>query len=277
MVGWNAGSGVEHLMCTPHQLRLKAGISLSGRGERWWAQACRLLSSAASATMADAYWRYGDARQQAVAAAMAPPAATLKRPRLDYHDIPSGSDMLGYYVLEDERTVNHAIRDTESLGASYDRYLRDGISSYPAGQPVRPVGGGIGSQPVDDRRMMTIGALDGQGGRRPEPPLPPDASNTLFVEGLPADCTRREVSHIFRPFVGFEEVRLVNKESRQPRGDPIILCFVDFTTAAQAAIALEALQGYRFDENDRKSANLRLQFARFPGPRSFGGPRGRQH
>ncbi|THU63980.1 hypothetical protein C4D60_Mb01t21610 [Musa balbisiana] len=262
MVGWNAGFGVEHLICTPHQLRGKAG---------------NRLSAAASATMADAYWRYGDARQQAVAAAMAPPAATLKRPRLDYHDIPSGSDMLGYYVLEDERTVNHAIRDTESLGASYDRYLRDGISSYPAGQPVRPVGGGINSQPVDDRRMMTIGALDGQGGRRPEPPLPPDASNTLFVEGLPADCTRREVSHIFRPFVGFEEVRLVNKESRQPRGDPIILCFVDFTTAAQAAIALEALQGYRFDENDRKSANLRLQFARFPGPRSFGGPRGRQH
>lgn len=35
--------------------------------------------------------------------------------------------MLGYYVLEDERTVNHAIRDTESLGASYDRYLRDGV------------------------------------------------------------------------------------------------------------------------------------------------------
>ncbi|RWV86845.1 hypothetical protein GW17_00051219 [Ensete ventricosum] len=165
--------------------------------------------------MADAYWRYGDARQQAVAAAMPPPAATLKRPRLDYHDMPSGSDMLGYYVLEDERTVNRAIRDTESLGASYDRYLRDGISSYAAGQPVRPVGGGISHQPVDDRRMMTIGALDGQGGRRPEPPLPPDASNTLFVEGLPADCTRREVSHIFRPFVGFEEVRLVNKESRQ--------------------------------------------------------------
>ncbi|RWW49114.1 hypothetical protein BHE74_00044759 [Ensete ventricosum] len=148
--------------------------------------------------MADAYWRYGDARQQAVAAAMPPPAATLKRPRLDYHDMPSGSDMLGYYVLEDERTVNRAIRDTESLGASYDRYLRDGVFAIP-------------SLPFAD---------------------------------------------IFRPFVGFEEVRLVNKESRQSR--------LDFA-------------GYRFDENDRKSANLRLQFARFPGPRSFGGPRGRQH
>lgn len=31
---------------------------------------------------------------------------------------------------------------------------------------------------------------------RPEATLPPDASSTLFVEGLPADCTRREVSRI---------------------------------------------------------------------------------
>ena len=34
--------------------------------------------------MADAYWRYGDARHQAAAAAMAPPPATLKRPRAEY-------------------------------------------------------------------------------------------------------------------------------------------------------------------------------------------------
>ncbi|RRT61168.1 hypothetical protein B296_00016909 [Ensete ventricosum] len=102
----------------------------------------------------------------------------------------------------------------------------------------------------------------------------------------------------------------------QPGADPLVLCFVDFATTAQAAIALEALQGdndifkslihlisllvslnnwqtlknlrcfsvfsrldfagYKFDENDRESANLRLQFARFPGPRSFSGPRGRR-
>ena len=34
--------------------------------------------------------------------------------------------------------------------------------------------------------------------------------------------------------------------------------------------------GYKFDEHERESANLRLQFARFPGPRSGGGPRGRR-
>jgi len=71
-------------------------------------------------------------------------------------------------------------------------------------------------------------------------------------------------------------VRLVNKESRHPGGDPHVLCFVDFDNPAQATIALEALQGYKFDEHDRDSAHLRLQFSRFPGPRSAGGPRGRR-
>jgi hypothetical protein len=42
---------------------------------------------------------------------------------------------------------------------------------------------------VKDRTM-------GYGGGRSEVPLPPDASSTLFVEGLPANCTRREVARI---------------------------------------------------------------------------------
>ncbi|WOL19155.1 RNA-binding protein 1-like [Canna indica] len=197
--------------------------------------------------MADAYWRYADNRHQvAPAAAMTAPSSAVKRPRTEYVEIPGGPEILGYYPRDDERTGHRVIRDTEAIGASYDRYLRNGISSF-GGEPVRTVGGGISCHPVDDRRMMSVGGLDsrtvGYGGGRPEPSLPPDASNTLFVEGLPANCTRREVSHIFRPFVGFREVRLVNKESRHPGADPLILCFVDFGTPAQAAVALEALQG----------------------------------
>ncbi|CAL9126324.1 unnamed protein product [Musa textilis] len=241
--------------------------------------------------MADAYWRYADARHQAAAQAQAQaqaaaaaaaavvptPQPAIKRPRSDYPDMPGGSEMLGYYTHDEERTGFRVIRDTETVEASYDRYLRNGISSYGAGEPVRPVAGGITAHPVDDRRVMGVAGMDrsGYGGGRLEPPLPPDASNTLFVEGLPSDCTRREVSHIFRPFVGFQEVRLVTKESRHPGQDPLVLCFVDFVTPAQAAVALEALQGYKFDENDRESSNLRLQFARFP-PRSSGGHRGRR-
>ncbi|XP_008790541.1 RNA-binding protein 1 isoform X2 [Phoenix dactylifera] len=229
--------------------------------------------------MADGYWRYGDARHQAQAA-MAPPQPPMKRPRPDYGDVPAGSEYVGYYPREEGRAGHRVIRDTESISASYDRYLRDGIVSYGGGESLRPVAGGMGGHPVDDLRMMGVGGMDGRsvgyGSGRPETPLPPDASCTLFVEGLPANCTRREVSHIFRPFAGFREVRLVNKESRHPGGDPLVLCFVDFSTPSQAAVALDALQGYKFDEHDRDSANLRLQFARFPGPRSAGGPRGRR-
>ncbi|GMP70649.1 hypothetical protein CsSME_00029417 [Camellia sinensis var. sinensis] len=104
-------------------------------------------------------------------------------------------------------------------------------------------------------------------------PLPSDASSTLFVEGLPANCTRREVSRIlsqydnfysfnallyifslylcsltwvvdiFRPFVGYKEVRLVTKEPRRSGDDPLVLCFVDFVSPAHAATAKDALQG----------------------------------
>jgi hypothetical protein len=30
--------------------------------------------------------------------------------------------------------------------------------------------------------------------------VPKNASSTLVVNGLPADCSEREVAHIFRPF-----------------------------------------------------------------------------
>lgn len=219
-------------------------------------------------------------------------APSLKRARPDYVDGPGGQDMAGYYPREN--AGYHSLRDNEVLGASYDRYLRNGVPAVAVNEPSRAVVGGMGGAgmggagmvgagmsgyPGDERRMMGVVGMDSRGmgyGARPEPPLPPDASNTLYIEGLPANCTRREVSHIFRPFVGFREVRLVNKESRHPGGDPHVLCFVDFDSPAQATIALEALQGYKFDEHDRESAHLRLQFSRFPGPRSAGGPRGRR-
>ncbi|KAH7538272.1 RNA-binding protein 1 [Ziziphus jujuba] len=232
--------------------------------------------------MADSYWRYSDARQ--------PPSSGItpmvgKRPRSDYdassHDLPS------YFPHDDDRGALRGVRDTESINASYDRYLRSSqISSYGGGQSARTLGGAIPSRSVDDPRIVGIGGVDpgatvkdrnlGFGSARPEVPLPPDATSTLFVEGLPANCTRREVAHIFRPFVGYKEVRLVSKESRHPGGDPLVLCFVDFVSPAHAATAMDALQGYKFDEHDRDSVNLRLQFARYPGARSGGGHRGKR-
>ncbi|XP_037492684.1 RNA-binding protein 2 isoform X2 [Jatropha curcas] len=199
--------------------------------------------------MADAYWRYGDARQQQQATI---PALVGKRPRSDY-DVPSGHEIPSYYARDDDRAALRAIRDSESIGASYDRYLRSApISSYSGGQSARAISG-MHSRTADDPRVVGIGSLDpgatvkertlGLGSGRPEAPLPPDATSTLFVEGLPSNCTRREVSHIFRPFVGYKEVRLVSKESRRPGGDPLVLCFVDFLSPAHAATAMDALQG----------------------------------
>ncbi|CAN6480668.1 unnamed protein product [Victoria cruziana] len=171
--------------------------------------------------MAEGYWRYPDGRQAAM------PAAPVvgKRPRAEY-------DGVGTYMPhEEDRSGHRLIRDTQSIGASYDQYLRNGaqlqqITNYGTGDPGNLAGGGLaraatagfGALPVPgglDPGMGGQGQNMAYGGTRPEqPPLPPDASSTLFIEGLPSNCTRREVSHIFRPFVGYKEVRLVNKESR---------------------------------------------------------------
>ncbi|XP_057774194.1 RNA-binding protein 1-like [Salvia miltiorrhiza] len=229
--------------------------------------------------MADAYWRYGDGRQQAAAL----PPHMVKRPRTDY-EMPSGPDMSSYYARDEDRAGLRVVRDTDTINASYDRYLRSAQMPSYASESGRSMSSGLGGHHhVDDPRVLGMGGSDAAAaaksrsmGGRPEIPLPPDASSTLFVEGLPANCTRREVSHIFRPFVGYKEVRLVTKESRHSGGDPLVLCFVDFQSPAHAATAMDALQGYNFDEHDRESAHLRLQFARYPGARSGGGHRGKR-
>ncbi|XP_028790830.1 RNA-binding protein 1 isoform X1 [Neltuma alba] len=232
--------------------------------------------------MSDAYWRYSDSRQMPSSM----PSMAGKRSRTDY-DVSGVHDMANYFPRDDDRGRLQVIRDTESLEASYERYLHSAqVSSYGAGQPPRTIGGVVSNRPVDDSYAHSIGGVDptttakdktlGISTGRAERLLPPDATNTLYVEGLPSNCTRREVAHIFRPFVGYKEVRLVSKESRQPGGDPLVLCFVDFVSPAHAATAMDALQGYKFDELDRNSVNLRFQFARYPGARSGGGHRGKR-
>lgn len=108
-------------------------------------------------------------------------------------------------------------------------------------------GGGLGPLGIgipDESQLMGrgMGPLDvGMGGRpgglglnggAPEPDvlragldvLPPDASSTLFVDGLPQDCSRREAAHIFRPFIGFKEVRLVHKDAKRVRLTRMTCC-----------------------------------------------------
>lgn len=233
--------------------------------------------------MSDAYWRYSDSQQQPPSSV---PSVAGKRPRVDY-DTSGPHDLPDYYPRQDDRPILQGIKSVDSINESYERYLRSSkISSY-GEQSARPVGGGVPGHSINDPPPIVGigGVVSGAnvndrsasfGGGRPNVPLPPDASNTLFVEGLPSSCTRREIAHIFRPFVGYKEVRLVNKESRNPGRDSVVLGFVDFVSPAHAATAMDALQGYKFDEFDRDSVNLRLQFARFPGARSGGGHRGKR-
>uniref|UniRef100_M1BLA1 Nucleic acid binding protein n=1 Tax=Solanum tuberosum TaxID=4113 RepID=M1BLA1_SOLTU len=235
--------------------------------------------------MADAYWRVTDGRIHPVSL----PPVPSKRPRTE-NDVPSGPEMPGSHSHNDVQGMHHAIRETDPIETSYEQYLRSGFkiyqqnSSYAGGDSARSMSNGVGSHSIDGPRVMgTVGSEPVAarnrtiefGGVRPEVPLPPEASSTLFVEGLPANCTRREFADIFRPFVGFKEVRLVIKESRHPGGHPFVLCFVDFMSPPHAATAMDTLQGYKLDEHERDSPNLRLQFARRPGARSGGGYRGK--
>ncbi|XP_062097716.1 RNA-binding protein 2 [Humulus lupulus] len=244
--------------------------------------------------MADGYWN----RQQQPM--MHPSGGVLKRPRMDY-DLsisgqPSGHEMHSYFAHDDDRGGNRVVKDTKTIGSAYDRYLQSAQNpSFASGEPNtlgglgRGFAGGMQNIPTTDHAVMArhgavipdfarndrsasfedqlpMEAVARQG--QALAPLPPDASSTLYVEGLPSDSTRREVSHIFRPFVGYKEVRIVSKESRHRGGDPIILCFVDFANPACAATAMSALQGYKVDEHNPESSFLKLQFSRFPGPRS---------
>ncbi|KAE8729634.1 MEG5 [Hibiscus syriacus] len=253
--------------------------------------------------MADGYWN----RQQPTSP-MLSSRGMLKRPRTDYDAPPSGLhsalEMHNYLARDDDLGGHLSVKDTKSVGSAYDRYLQSAkLSSFTSGEAstfgglIRSVGGAMPAHPIADPPMMgrlgsaapdlspngqnvgfsdqvSVDAMTRPG--RDSIPLPPDASNTLYVEGFPPDSTRREVAHIFRPFVGYEEVRLVSKEPRQRGGDPLILCFVDFSSPACAATAMSALQGYKMDEHDPDSKYLRLQFSRHPGPRSGPGTRGRR-
>ncbi|KAL2249513.1 UNVERIFIED_CONTAM: Protein MATERNALLY EXPRESSED [Sesamum indicum] len=113
--------------------------------------------------------------------------------------MPTDAVMSGYYAHHDGR--GHSIHmqrdsgyfsrenywDRNHARAPHDHYLPSGSSFAPART----------------------------GGGRPHIPLPPNACRTLYVEGLPADSTEREVAHIFRPFMGYMGLRLVRREPRQ--------------------------------------------------------------
>lgn len=88
------------------------------------------------------------------------------------------------------------------------------------------------------------------------PQLSPDAAPTLYVEGLPLDATEREVAHIFRQMPGYLGIRIKPKESKQHPSRVFNLCWVEFETKYNAAVALHHLKGYKMDKNDTKGLTI---------------------
>jgi hypothetical protein len=46
-----------------------------------------------------------------------------------FADVSGGQDMTGYYPRETDRAGYHSLRENEAIGASYDRYLRNGVQT----------------------------------------------------------------------------------------------------------------------------------------------------
>jgi len=172
-------------------------------------------------------------------------SAEAARERYQGHKFP-GSDLgLNIQFAKSSGPRLKRTRDSEEVktgnwgggGRDYGRSERGGTSfMYP--DFYNPFPGALGSYP------------------NLYPPLPPEASSTLYVEGLPSDATEREVSHIFRPFAGYQSLRILPKESKQFPSRTYHLCFVEFDNKYQATITMHALQGYRMDKNDTKGLHI---------------------
>lgn len=169
--------------------------------------------------------------------------------------------------------VSAGWRERDPLIGGRDLF-RDKSINGTGGMRVNDFGGSgldIGSSRVPSASFDDIGlgsrfdrGMDGHG--RDIPPTGGGADSAtepvLFVDGLPLNCTTREAAHIFRPFIGFKEVRVVHKDPKRPGGEKMVLCFVEFTDSKHAAVAREALQGYQIDEQD-PSRTLRISFSRY--------------
>ncbi|CAM8961299.1 hypothetical protein QQ045_005664 [Rhodiola kirilowii] len=227
--------------------------------------------------MADAYWRRYSVTQDAGGSG----------------SVPRPSSIPGYYPSATPSLGTHVMQSSSGLGPSSTDYLQKDIlplrSSAHALDSVKGIGvhpepviGGLATTPTPsiysystalDRRDASFGANSAAPDlirerpdslRKANGPSAPGESNILFVDGLPKDCTRREVGHLFRPFIGFKEIRVVHKEARRSGDKAMVLCFVEFDDSKCALTAMEALQGYKFDDRKPDSPNLRIHFANFP-------------
>ncbi|XP_057957966.1 RNA-binding protein 2-like isoform X2 [Malania oleifera] len=183
----------------------------------------------------------------------------------------SSSDFLQKDVLP-LRPGAYGFDDGTGIGVHRDSV--SGVSGLAAGASIKGYPSLEDPNLISQRQDVALGITRGVAdavNERPNSlkkvdglPIPTGESNILFVDGLPNDCTRREVGHLFRPFIGFKEIKVIHKEPRRGGDRAMVFCFVEFTDEKCALTALEALQGYKFDDRKPDSSVLRLHFAHFP-------------
>ncbi|XP_052210459.1 RNA-binding protein 1-like isoform X2 [Diospyros lotus] len=228
--------------------------------------------------MGDPYYRYGaPADGGSIPRSGFPDYLPPEPTRLAPHHLWSSRDLRGNsqdYAQKEIlplRPGAYGVDDTKGIGV----HPEPGFGGLTAGASIkgyqsplqdphllaqrRDVAAGIvsGTRDLINERHGSLPKVDG---------LPHAArdSNILFVDGLPTDCSRREVGHLFRPFIGFKDIRVVHKEPRRSGDKALVLCFVEFADAKCALTAMEALQGYKFDDRKPDSPILRIHFAHFP-------------
>lgn len=129
-----------------------------------------------------------------------------------------------------------------------------GVAGLAAGAPVGSaaaavmgaLGSAVGRQAVVLPSFRTSGFSNGGGVAASGAPALPN--RTLFIESLPEECSEGLVENIFRVYPGFIEARII--QGRR-------IAFVDYETAAQSTMALQANQGA-----DLRGNKLRITFAK---------------
>ncbi|XP_042411888.1 RNA-binding protein 1-like isoform X2 [Zingiber officinale] len=216
----------------------------------------RRYSSSERADPSDSYRRYPsidrDARAAVPSYMQFNTPSTTSHPTWSLSDSQKTPDLLHNDMLP-ARSTNHGFDDHTGMGAhASNKFSR--LSTGDGDRTFSPLVDPALARDVSvniNHDIVTNGQL-------------PEESNILFVECLPTDCTRREVSHLFRPFIGFKEIRVLHKEPRGAGDKAKVLCFVEFDDAKCASTALNALQGYKFDDKKPNAPVLQIQFVKFP-------------
>ncbi|GAV56982.1 RRM_1 domain-containing protein [Cephalotus follicularis] len=227
--------------------------------------------------MGDTYLPYGASADRAsVGRSTFPGYLTSEAASLaSHHDLRSSDMMLASsdFVQRDINSLRpgaYGLKDISGVGV-YSEPGLGGVTSSASLKTYtsledptslsqrRDVASGISQSTTDviNSRSSSLRNVDGV-------PSSAGESNVLFVDGLPNDCSRREVGHLFRPFIGYKDIKVIHKEPRHSGDRAMVLCFVEFADPKCAVTAMEALQGYKFDDKKPDAPTLRITYAHFP-------------